>query len=244
MKVLREDIEIDEKEPVTLRDLFRIFEPIKGFISQYSLINYDAYVEELNKPVDWSKKESCPMDHIVVKWMGEYFEEYNNFRTSVDACGVDSSVPIEDHGKWDKSTGQSKSRYWAIDAQPMNSIADMPIKLDTKFGITKLESGKHIVKNWNRAFSLLEVIDAVFYEVSYFGLPEDRDAFMDMLGERLDEVKNMTEEEKKVKLIPWEEVKKRMEKMTDEDRDAFMDMLGERLDEVKNMTEEDKDDAV
>jgi hypothetical protein len=216
---LRNDIEFDEG--ISLRDLFRIFEPIKDFISDYSLIKFDAYAEELNKPIDWSKKEGCPIDHIEVHWMGEYFEEYNDFRTSVDAHGVDSSVPVEDHGKWKEGDEQSASRFWAIDAQAMNNIADLPIKLNTKFGISKLESGEYIIeKKWDRGFTLLEAIDALFYEISFFGLPEDRDAFLGMLGERMEEVKNMTEEEKKIKLIPMEDVLKRLKDIADEDDDG------------------------
>lgn len=215
--VLRDQIEIGENDSITLRDLFRIFEPIKDFISAYSSIDYDAYLAELNKPIDWVKKESCPIDHIAIKWTAEYWKEYNEFNTGVDACGVDSSVPVDQHGTWEEGAEHSKSRYWAIDAQSMNSLADMPIKLDSKFNIMNFDDGKYIAQSWDRKFSLLDVVDAIFYEVSYFGLPEDRDAFMGMLGDRLEAVKNMTDEEKKTRLIPLEDVMKRLEDIKNED---------------------------
>lgn len=207
---LNESVEFEDG--VTLRDLFRIFGPIKDFISAYSTIDYDAYAEELVKPVDWSKKEACPIDHIEITHSGSVFEKFKNVTIGTDAHGVDSSVPIELHGTWTEGDEHSKSRYWAIDAQSMNNMADLPIKLNKSFEIEKEDDFTKIVTGMEMDFTLLEAINAVFYEISFFGQPQDRDDFLDMMGDRLDAIKNMTEEEKQAKLIPWEEVKKRLEK--------------------------------
>jgi hypothetical protein len=206
---LSDTVEFDDN--VTLRDLFRIFEPIKDFISAYSTISYEAYANELGKPIDWTKREGCPIDCIEIYHGGSIFEQFKDISIGADAHGVDSSVPIERHGQWDEKKDEHISRYWAIDAQPMNNIADLPIKLNEKFDIEKTDDGSIFLSGYSKKFTLLEAIHAVFYEISFFGLPEDRDAFLDTLRERVEEIKNMTPEEKEAKLIPWEEVKKRLE---------------------------------
>ena len=212
---LRDQIEIDDD--ITLRDLFRIFAPIKLFIEAYSSIPFDDYAKELDKPTDWAKKESCPIDYIEVAWSGEYFERYNSLSLYPDARGVNESVPEEKHGVWENEDTPPPSRYWGIDAQPMNSICDLPIKINNLVTIYKLEDGKKIIEKWKKDFMLLEFLDAIFYEISFFGTPEDRDDFMGVLNERVKEVENMTEEEKKIRLVPIEDVLKRLDELDKED---------------------------
>jgi hypothetical protein len=209
LMALSDSVEFGEN--VTLRDLFRIFEPIKDFISAYSTINYEAYAKELDKPIDWARRESCPIDHIEITHGGSIFEKFLDVSIGVDAHGVDSSVSLDNHGKWNESKNEHISRYWAIDAQPMNNLADLPIKLNEKFEIDKTDDGSMFLSGYRKNFTLLEAIHAVFYEISFFGCPEDRDDFLDTLKEQVQEIKNMTPEEREVKFIPWEEVKKRLE---------------------------------
>ena len=196
---------------VTVRDIFRIFEPIKDFLSGYSTIDFDAYARELSVPVDWARKESCPIDHIEITHGATYWKDGNELNIHSDSCGVDSSIPVEDHGKWDEGSEHSTSRYWAVDAQPMNNIADLPVRLNKNFKIENGDDFTYIAEGWKREFTLLEALNALLYEISFFGGPEDRDEFLDMLGGRMEEIKNMTPEERETKLIPWSEVKKKLD---------------------------------
>jgi hypothetical protein len=200
MSILRDYVKMDGV--ITLRDLFSICEPIKEFISEYSQIDYDAYSRELIKPVDWAQKESCPIDHIEIRWTSSYFKEYNKFGISTDAHGVNSSISIEEHGVWNEEEQQAKSRFWAIDAQAVNNIADLPIRINSEVIIEELESGD-IIHKWKKDFSLLDLIDAVFYEISFFGLPEDRDAFIHGLEESVEEIKRMSPEERDTRLTTF-----------------------------------------
>jgi len=65
------------------------------------------------------------------------------------------------------------------------------------------------------SFSLLQILKGIFWELSFHGSPKSRDEQMEKLKKQMDEI-----ERGEAKLIPWEEVKQRLEEKLEEVTDG------------------------
>lgn len=79
--------------------------------------------------------------------------------------------------------------------------------------------GMELDANMLKIFSELEIISHCLFEMTFVGFEEeDIQAKMDRINKTVEEIKNMTEEEKKVKLKSWDDLKQEL-KLEDENKE-------------------------
>ena len=202
---LRDACEIEDG--VTLLDIFHTvdqYKMLKMFISQYSwcaaLGDFHAQAEE----PDLSGEEEDPdeaMTHLEIYWHADYSQ------FSKDPAYIELSPSFHGIGKptaEEMGHCQDGKKYWGIDFSPMYKLADLPVKLDTGVEFFKprdYKPGRKPIIKAERSFSLEDVLDAIYWEISFHGDPQGKRERLEELKERVDSIKDGT-----AKLIPADEV--------------------------------------
>lgn len=178
---LHQSVEIDVD--VILGDVFSFVaeDPIlRNFISNYSSCNVDAfYAEWINRTTSVyepaGEMDYCfirPIFTIENKKNGKYNSEVGK---TYDFCGYNSKNPEESY---------------SLSFDPISNIGHLPIKLGKGIVHTSNWEGKKlidssIIKNYDTNITFLEFLDAIFYDISFYGDPKDRDKVKDDLTESL-----------------------------------------------------------
>lgn len=205
---LRSECRIDED--VTLGDIFRMMEGdelLTEFIRSYS---WCGPIHEFHKaaklprkppaepPQDDPDYEPDPLLYLEICFDGETFtfEGVTDYNDSPDFYGVGSKEP----------------RY-SVSCTPMSELVHLPVRINTDFTI-RANFVDEVVKA-KRVMSLLEVLDAIYWDISFHGGPEENSAFVDELKGMVDELKGMMDDIKEREArgevgIPFEEVMKEL----------------------------------
>ena len=165
---------------VTLGDIFRAVEQdpeLVRFLQEWSWCNIDAFHSEARKPGVRATDLTCIE-------IAKYFEwDEREAQETIHVSGIGEP---DEHGM----------THYGIDFTPVNELVDLPVRLRPQMEIHK----DH--KKLGEApctFSLLEVLGEIYYEISFYGSPEDRDREGAELRESVREI-----EEGRATLVPWE----------------------------------------
>jgi hypothetical protein len=202
---LRDACEIEDG--VTLLDIFRIvdqYKALKMFIAQYSWCGaIDAFHAQAEEP-DLSGEEEDPdekMTHLEIYWHADYS------KFTKDPAYIELSPSFHGVGPALGKNAEHSSdgiMRWAIDFSPMYKLADLPVKLDKTVEFFKPKDykvGRKPIVAGERCFSLQDVLDAIYWEISFHGDPQDKREKLGELMERVDSIKDGT-----AKLIPADEI--------------------------------------
>jgi hypothetical protein len=182
---LRDACEIEEG--VTLLDIFRTvdkYKALKVFMAQYSwckaLDAFHAQAEEPNYGAHEDKENPNEMTHLEIYWHADYssFEETNYVELSPGFHGI--GVP----GPEKQGYCPDGKRYWSIAFSPMYRLADLPVKLDKTVEFFKpkdYKPGRKPIVKGQREFSLQDVLDAIYWEISFHGDPQEKSLNLDEL---------------------------------------------------------------
>ena len=179
---LREGV-TEVEEGVTLGDIITFTardEMLRLIVGAYSGCNVGNIYDELKQGVK-------PLDHDQeVKYCTVAMEvELTN--GSKHTPGKKMDVGLEFYGR---SGGETS---WALDLAPLTEIAALPFRLEANASIHYLDEDKHRVdKDFRYIPTLLELLDAIFFDLSFFGSPEEREAVASTLNERIQSIKNGT----------------------------------------------------
>ncbi len=199
---LRHSVEIEEG--VTFGDIIRAVnesKPLTAFIGLYNHCDAKAHNEFiLNTPPD----PDTELEWIEVGWYARVWGEKldNDFEMWTDCCGVGKEGSTED--------GKDRQRF-AIDLTPANKLTNLPVKIKKDFdlwifgaeGTGVVVDEKNARLKANSFISLLEFLDSLYEEISFFGSPDvDRQGFLDKLCEAKDEIVRQMEEGK---ALPYDE---------------------------------------
>jgi hypothetical protein len=177
LTMLRDACEIEEG--VTLLDIFNgvdALPELKNFIAQYS---WCAAIDEFHEQA----RQPCPPDdepamtHLLVSWVAETFtyKGKTDFTMSLDFGGIGPD-----------KTG--KVVNWGVSYTPMYRLAHLPVKLDPEVTVYKQAHPDKILFQGERCFSLLEVLDCIYDDISFMGGPKDNEAFMNEAHEVMKEI--------------------------------------------------------
>lgn len=203
MTHLRDGVEI--AEGVTLRDLFRIvsqYKLLKLFISQYSwcraLEEFHAQAEE---PMRDEEKDK--LEYLEIYWHASVhkWKKETSFDVSVGFHGIGKPERPEDAGPDGKC-------HYSVSYSPMYELADLPLKLNTDLKIWGPWEGKppqKVIFEGKKDYCLLDVLDAIYWDISFMGGPQDNQEFIDEMKGRVDDIKLGI-----AKAIPAEEVFKEL----------------------------------
>lgn len=210
------------EEGVTLLDILRTvnqFKMLKLFFSQYSwckaIEEFHAQAEEPDLGAahdDDDEKPEEKMTHLRVYWYCNYTkhknESYVELSPSFD--GIGPAV-----GEYADPKNPNAEMKWGIDFTPIYQLADLPVKLDTDVEFyepwdhkTKYDSERPPLIKGERCFSLQEVLDAIYWEISFHGAPADKSQKLGELKQSIEEIKNGTADLVEWKLDEEEDEKK------------------------------------
>lgn len=166
---------------LTLGDIFRVVEQdpdLVRFLEEWSWCNVDAFHSEARKPV---VKEASDLAYIEI---AKYFEW--------DDLEAQETIHVSGIGE----PNENGATHYGLDFTPVNELVHLPIRLRPEMEIHK----DH--KKLGEApctFTLLDVLGEIYWEISFYGGPEDRDREDAELRESMREV-----EEGRATLTPWE----------------------------------------
>lgn len=201
---LRDSVEI--AEGVTLRDLFRIvsqYKLLKLFISQYSwcrqLEEFHAQAEE---PMRDDEKDK--LEYLEIYWHASVhkYKKETSFDVSVGFHGIGTPDRPEN-----AMTADGKTHY-SVSYSPMYELADLPLKLNTALKIWGPWEGKppqKVIFEGKKDYCLLDVLDAIYWDISFMGGPAENSEFIEEMNGRVDDIKAGI-----AKCIPAEEVFKEL----------------------------------
>jgi hypothetical protein len=203
---LRQRCVIDEG--VTLKDLFAAVEKdeiLKDFISMYSWCSHiDEFLAQIKEtPPEPDRSEK--LFYLEIYWHAEAF----TYRKKDLKPSFDAYVGFHAWGEPDEyaqKRGDDKTCY-GVSYTPMYYLADLPIKLNEEIEITHTEQKNKrdfqdtVLFKGESCFSLLEVLDAIFDDISWHGGPAGNAAFVEEMKERVEEIKDGRAE-----TVPWEDL--------------------------------------
>lgn len=186
---LSETCEIEEG--TTLLDIFNMvesYEMLKIVISQYAwcskIDEFHAQAKEPYTPKDDDEKiDYLEIYHHATISSG-HFNSYDGFH------GVGPEPPDYEHPT------ESGMITYSVSYSPMYELAYLPVVLNTDFvlygGTTFIKGKGARTKTLCQAtlnYTLLEVLHAIYDDISFMGGPEDNAAFIEDMKERVDDVK-------------------------------------------------------
>ena len=163
------------EEGVTLRNILDIVKINKEF---YAMIMPNNFVEEY---LEEAYKEGAARPTDLVRLELSHNFDFTN-----------KSVFMERRPYFDGVCAEENSTY-AIDFTPVNVLMDLPVcyKLQDTFMISDEESDKlHIINKTvdETAFcTLIDVIDAIMWEISFYGPPSKRDDTIEEINKAIKE---------------------------------------------------------
>lgn len=217
---LRDACEI--AEGVTLLDIFRAVEKyklLKFFIAQYSWCkSIDEFHSQAEEPPYTTSDHfsSLHLTALEIYWACDYSDidedaTWLGCDSALDAVGPVTESHVKDFGYKSEEIGTETK--WGISFTSMQELADLPVRLNEKVAFyskkDRLARGTEVtpILQSKRTFSLQDVLDAIYWEISFYGSPAKKNEFRDEIRDRLDEFN-----EYKNGLIPEDEEKKDIDK--------------------------------
>lgn len=209
--------ELELEEGVTFRDLMLLVRPHCDVLSPIVTKQSDTLQKILAEGLDKKAKQPKSLEYVEISW-----------RASVDKYGKNNAA---DFHKWVSFDGIGKPedgehmRDWpadkpvtyALDFTPTYELADLPLKLNKKVVIYDERNGMAnapVLFEAEDSFTLYDVLLGAFWELSFHGDPDSRNERLGELSKTIEEIDNGTAE-----LVPWEEVKERLDKRLKEIKD-------------------------
>ena len=212
-------------EGTTLIDIFNIVDSyrlLKIVISQYSWCReIDAFHAQANEFHE-IEEEDEKMSHLEIY---HHVETNQSDERIKHPGGLRERIKVVDFQTYPSFGGRGPepvNQNYSISYSPMWKLAHLPVKINEDFDVytafdpsSKKKPEK--VLTTKRDFSLLEVLDAIYWDISFMGGPDANAAFMCELDERVSEIKSGD-----VAGIPLEQLRKRLgmeptEESTEED---------------------------
>lgn len=186
-----------EIEPgVTLGDIFKAVENqplLVDFITCYSWCNP---IREFHEQAKLPTPEPDADDKTqIVEILIEAWAEVHSARKKQKVL---TEKPMRFDGVWFHFTGIGKDGiHYSLSCIPMNEIANIPVRLTETCNFRKdFEPLFDLPTEFT--FSLLDVLDTIYWDISFHGGPKENAEFIDDLRGKIEELK-----ECKAKTKPW-----------------------------------------
>ena len=174
----------DIEPSVTLQNMFnwvRRHDDVKDFIQFYSWCHsIDEFHEEAQKPYDPSTDDE-PLASIDVTRVAKF----GKFRDK-DPWTFDNYLDMGGSKDGDE-------QGYALEFTPVNELAHLPLSYASTTEICQsarysrsgnVKEGHKLLVKCIWPYTLLELLDAIYWEISFMGAPEDRDGAKEELQER------------------------------------------------------------
>jgi len=212
--------QVDLSHEFTLRDVISCCVNSEIPEELLGIILHCDYIEDLYKEMNSKKFKKCDsnINCLCLSLGGSKHTYKNKTDTSLgwqfDGKGKKGEMP-EDTKKIFKDMKKKIRKDWiqgyAIEFTPVYKLADYKIIIDDKITIEDLDvDAKHFIKNidFKPSITLIELLYAVFYELTFCGSPENRDKEWKVIKGRSEKIKKAIDNGTIDKItVPWEKVK-------------------------------------
>lgn len=194
-------------EDVTLGDIFKMVEADEGTKIFMSMYSWCRAIDEFHKAaLSHAVNENDGLKYLKIGSGIEVYEDkdYSTISDSMDFYGFGPTS--EDTLKYYKEVGKEppENETYGLGFSSMSELANLPVKIGecrlSIFG--KNENGIDA----KRTYTLLQILDAIYWEISFYGGPKEAADMKEELCRRVDEVKSGN-----AKTIPFEDVMKELE---------------------------------
>jgi hypothetical protein len=210
---------IQIKGDVSLKRLLSLLEDNLDIWEILLQENIKPFISELQKPYS----RPTPIEWIEVFWEAivDNVDDEKDFDMAPTICGKKKKITTED----------LDSSEFGIGLAPLNNIAHLPVRLNTKVKVRVLtykddNIDVNVLDFGDRDFTVLEFLKALFMEIGFFGTPEKREEQLRLL---MESVRQAREGE----TAPWGEVKKNIEERIRQ-RKNTLNLLGDSDDSTQN----------
>jgi len=159
---------------------------LKDFIVQYSwcwaLDEFHAEAEEPDLSGREEDPDKEPLTLLEIRWRADY-SDYGQGPASVE-------IYPDFHGV--SSGGKNGIRYWSVSFIPMYELANLPVKLNKSvqfFAPDDVAQRREPLVKGERDFRLEDVLDAIYWDISFHGSPRSRREKFDELAAICNDIK-------------------------------------------------------
>lgn len=183
IKYLSEEIEIEHG--VTFEHFFNIImenyeEYSKVFNCHLGGVSLSEFLQEWQKDPDKERNNDDGMEKIVISW--DDITLLKDEQLIEDGLDVEWLPSFSGMGKQD---GVDVS--FGLEFTPINNLKKYPLTLSNDCKVINAVTQKELFKI-NRVLNVYDVLSAIFYEITYCGTPEMRDASLAELKERVKDI--------------------------------------------------------
>jgi hypothetical protein len=218
--------EVEVAEHFTLRDLCAMIQDCEDMdletLSSLFRCPLAPFLAECLQQCDITPESKSHLSYIRLRWWCEY-DRLDETRwpppstslwLEVDSIG-DTWEEYQPGGQWyEPGKDYSHCNQYALEMTPLYELRRLPLWIDpTMVIVCTTETEKEPLEIPAPGVALLQLIHALFWEFSFFGTPEERDAQREELKGQARRI-NAGEEE----LISWEDVWKECEDAEDTGR--------------------------
>lgn len=185
--------EVDED--VTLGDIFRMVgddDFLKSFIALYS---WCGPIDEFHQAALEDPKPSEDLWYLRVHRIVDIhtYKGETTFALSHDFGGV-GELCEDEKEYYDKHPDKPRATktHYSVSYSPMNTLAHLPVFLESMVDVQEFNRGRREYDEYFKGFfpfTLLDFLDAIYWDISFVGGPEDNAAFMEDMSERVAEAK-------------------------------------------------------
>ena len=196
---------------VTLLDIFRAvgeLPVLKDFFAQYSWCwSMDEFMAAVNEPMRLEAGDE-KIEYLEVYWDFDA----DRFKGEV-TCGLSTGF----HGIGFEGIGEHRNPsdnrvHWSVSCTPLYEIADCPVRLNEDVEIrppNNLDAGelsRDALFSATHYFTLLEVLDAIFDDISFYGGPAEAADFIEEMNETMAGI-----ESGEIETVPFDDFRANLE---------------------------------
>jgi hypothetical protein len=168
---------------VTLKAIMNLVasdELLTKIVAIYSSVNHiEDFHKEINQKCSNKDKD---VDYLEIYRSGEIFD--GELSTWTDWHGVNTKEKCDYCGK---KEWPDHGHYISYSYTPTYEVANIPIKLNERLIIR--ENYNKVVLDVNQKMTLLEILHAIYYDISFHGGPKDRDKFLKEMNKQAKDIK-------------------------------------------------------
>jgi hypothetical protein len=206
---------VEIAEDFTLGDLCRIINHFEDIdIETFSTLLHcplEPLLEECLRPRDTSSLPKSDLHYIRLFWECEYdactqdrSPSASSLALSVDGIG-DIWEEYQPGGRfYEEGRDAAHCNRYGIELAPLYTLRDLPLRIDPIMTVRPSPTQKASHPSLDipaPGVTVLQLIHALFWELSFFGTPEQRDAAGEELGQQVKRIKAGEE-----RLIPYEDI--------------------------------------
>ena len=207
---LRSRCEIDPG--VTLGEIFSAVEADPMLMDVISFYSWCKPIREFHEQAKLPPPPPKDGDVKIVEILIDAFAELHSARKKRKIL---EDKPLQFEGVWVHFSGIGEDGVnYSISYTPMNELANVPVRLSNTCTFNK-DFEKMFDQPTEYTFSLLEVLDAIYWDISFYGGPQDNVAFIEKLHAISKEIEDGT-----IQTVPFNF-------HDEDDEDSFMEAMPE-----------------